>query len=60
MLEVKNAALVQGTYKMFFGLMTKHHLVQIKPVATRAAFCERESWLAGRVKSAAPARTRPH
>lgn len=40
--------------------MTKHHLVQIDPVAIKAAFCVKESFSAGRKKSAAPARTTPH
>lgn len=40
--------------------MTKHHLVQIAPVQTSAAFCERERDSAGRAKSEIPARTRPH
>lgn len=48
------------TYSMFFGLITKHHLVQILPVAIKAAFWDRESFSAGRRKSAAPARTTPH
>jgi len=42
------------------GLMMKHQRVQIRPVAVRAAFWERERSFAGRAKSAAPARTRPH
>ena len=45
---------------MFLGRMTKHHLVQMDPVARRAAFCVRESFSAGRRKSEAPARTTPH
>ena len=45
---------------MFLGLMTKHHLVQIEPVAINAKFCVRESLSAGRTKSDAPARTTPH
>jgi hypothetical protein len=49
-----------GTYRMFLGLMIKHHRVQIAPVAVRAAFCVRESFSAGRAKSATPARTRHH
>lgn len=40
--------------------MTKHHLVQMEPVAIRAMFCVRESLSAGRKKSAAPASTTPH
>ena len=45
---------------MFLGLMTKHQRVQILPVAMRATFWDSESDSAGRAKSAAPARTRPH
>jgi len=45
---------------MFLGRITKHHLVQIDPVAMSAAFCVRESFSAGRRKSEAPARTTPH
>lgn len=40
--------------------MIKHHRVQIAPVAVRARFCVRESFSAGRAKSATPARTSPH
>ena len=40
--------------------MTKHHLVQIAPVAVRARFCESDRLSAGRVKSLTPARTRLH
>lgn len=40
--------------------MTKHHLVQIEPVAIKARFCCRDSFSAGRRKSAAPASTTPH
>ena len=40
--------------------MTKHHLVQSEPVASKAAFWGRDSFSAGRRKSAAPARTTPH
>ena len=40
--------------------MIKHQRVQMAPVHIRARFCVRESWEAGRVKSAAPARTSPH
>ena len=40
--------------------MTKHHLVQIRPVVARAAFCESERDSAGRAKSLAPAMTTPH
>jgi hypothetical protein len=42
------------------GLMMKHQRVQIRPVQVRAAFWESERSFAGRAKSAAPARTRPH
>src|SRR5207248_5027888 len=49
-----------NTHSIFFGLMTKHHLVQIEPVAIRARFCVMESLSAGRTKSAAPARATPH
>lgn len=45
---------------MFFGLMTKHHLVQMEPVAIRARFCVKDNFSAGRRKSVAPARTTPH
>ncbi len=45
---------------MFFGLMIKHHRVQIAPVAVRATFWVRESFSAGRVKSAIPEMTIPH
>jgi hypothetical protein len=48
------------THSIFLGLMTKHHLVQIEPVAINAMFCVRESLSAGRRKSDAPARTTPH
>lgn len=48
------------SYKRFLGLMMKHHLVQMAPVAIKAAFWDRERFSAGRAKSAAPARTRPH
>lgn len=50
----------RAAHKRFRGLMTKHHLVQMRPVAINAAFCVRERDSAGRAKSAAPARTRPH
>jgi hypothetical protein len=49
-----------NTHSMFCGLMTKHHLVQIEPVAIRARFWVMESLSAGRTKSDAPARTTPH
>jgi hypothetical protein len=42
------------------GVMTKHHLVQIRPVAVSAPFCERESFSAGRERSEMPATTRLH
>jgi hypothetical protein len=45
---------------MFLGVMTKHHLVQIVPVATRARFWVRESFSAGRARSEMPAMTRDH
>ena len=48
------------TYKTFLGLMTKHHRVQIMPVAISARFCCSERDSAGRVKSDAPAITKPH
>lgn len=48
------------TYSMFCGRMTKHHLVQMQPVAIKAMFCVKESFSGGRKKSAAPARTTPH
>ena len=48
------------TYKMFLGLMIKHHRVQIRPVAVRATFWVTESFSAGRAKSETPARTRHH
>lgn len=38
----------------------RHQRVQIRPVAVRAPFCWRESFSAGRAKSAMPARTRAH
>ena len=40
--------------------MTKHHLVQIDPVAIKATFWVKESFSAGRRKSDAPAMTTPH
>ena len=45
---------------MFFGIITKHHLVQIEPVAIKAKFCVIDSFSAGRKKSEAPAATTPH
>ena len=38
---------VLRAYKIFLGLMIKHHLVQIRPVAVRAIFCVRESFSGG-------------
>ena len=49
-----------ATHKIFRGLMTKHHLVQMQPVAIKAKFCVRDKFSAGRAKSATPARTMPH
>jgi hypothetical protein len=49
-----------NTHSIFFGLMTKHHLIQIEPVAIKAMFCVMESFSAGRTKSDAPAMTTPH
>lgn len=40
--------------------MTKHHRVQITPVAVRAMFWVRERLSAGRAKSLTPARTMLH
>ena len=40
--------------------MTKHQRVQMAPVQVRAAFWVRESWEAGRARSAAPAMTIDH
>lgn len=45
---------------MFLGRMTKHHRVQIRPVAMSAKFCCSEIDSAGRKKSPTPAMTRPH
>ncbi len=45
---------------MFFGLMIRHHLVQITPVAVRAAFWVKDNVSAGRQKSETPARTSAH
>ena len=50
----------RGTYSMFLGVMTKHHRVQIVPVATRARFWVKESFSAGRARSEMPAMTRDH
>ena len=49
-----------STHSIFLGRMTKHHLVQIEPVAIKAKFCVRESLSAGRTKSDAPEITTPH
>lgn len=48
------------SYRRFRGLMTKHHRVQITPVAVRATFWVRERLSAGRAKSLIPARTMLH
>jgi hypothetical protein len=48
------------TYRIFLGLMIKHHRVQMAPVQVRAKFWVRERFSAGRAKSAIPARTRHH
>lgn len=45
---------------MFLGLMTKHHLVHITPVAVSAKFCVSERFSTGRAKSLAPASTSDH
>lgn len=50
----------RNTYSIFCGRMTKHHRVQIEPVAMSAAFWVRDNFSAGRKKSDAPARTTPH
>jgi len=50
----------EDTYRTFLGLMIKHHLVQIIPVAVRATFCVKESFSTGRAKSDMPARTSAH
>jgi hypothetical protein len=42
------------------GLIIKHHLVQIRPVAVRAPFCVKLSFSAGRAKSLIPAITSAH
>jgi hypothetical protein len=47
-------------YRTFLGLIIKHHLVQIAPVAVSAAFCVRESLSAGRYISEIPAITMDH
>jgi len=48
------------TYRIFLGLMMKHHRVHINPVAVRARFCVRESFSAGLAKSLIPAITIAH
>lgn len=48
------------SYRTFLGLMIKHHLVQIAPVAVKARFCVRERFSAGRERSLMPAMTRAH
>lgn len=53
-------SMYESTYSMFCGRMTKHHLVQMEPVAIRAKFCVKDNFSAGRRKSEAPARTTPH
>lgn len=50
----------EKTYRMFLGLMIKHHRVQMKPVQVRAKFWVKESFSAGRAKSEMPAMTRAH
>lgn len=51
---------VQRSYSKFRGLIIKHHLVQIAPVAVSAMFCVRLKLSAGLVKSLTPARTSVH
>ena len=48
------------TYNIFAGRITKHHLVQILPVAIKARFCVNDNFSAGLKKSLAPAKTTPH
>ena len=48
------------SYSTFRGVITKHHLVQIAPVAISATFCVSESDSAGLARSLMPARTRHH
>ena len=48
------------SYSTFRGVITKHHLVQIAPVAISAAFCVSESDSAGLARSLMPARTMHH
>jgi hypothetical protein len=38
----------ENAYRIFLGLMIKHHRVQISPVAVRAAFWVRERFSTGR------------
>lgn len=45
---------------MFLGLMMKHHLVQMMPVAVKARFWVRDRFSAGRDRSLMPARTMAH
>ena len=45
---------------MLRGLIIKHHLVQIRPVAVRARFCVKDNFSAGRARSDIPARTIHH
>ena len=57
----KQENVVRGaTYKMFRGLIIKHHRVHMAPVAVRATFCVRESLSAGLQKSLTPVRTIAH
>jgi hypothetical protein len=48
------------THRMFLGLIMKHHLVQMAPVAINAMFWVRERFSAGRAKSLTPASTSDH
>lgn len=48
------------TYRTFRGLMIKHQRVQMRPVQVRAKFWVKESFSAGRAKSAIPAMTIAH
>jgi hypothetical protein len=50
----------RSTYNIFAGRITKHHLVQILPVAINARFCVNDNFSAGLRKSLAPANTTPH
>ena len=49
-----------GKYRIFLGLMMKHHLVQMMPVAVKARFWVRDRFSAGRDRSLMPARTMAH